>query len=334
MVVKEKEIGTMGEGKHFEYYYGIEAEQFSFYQIARLLIKDKRFKRLSSDAKLLYGLMLDRMSLSMKNGWLDAENRVYIHYTIENIMEDLDCAKATAVKIMSELDSKKGIGVIEKKRQGLGRPDIIYVKNFAVVEEQTGEVNDTVGSCGISEVQNLNFKKYKRKNSGGSEDETTVVQELNGNNNNNSYTEKSYINLSSHVDSNMNLRIKGITIDNEMDADLDYVQIVKENLEYDCFMQDRKWKDRALYEELFQLICDVVCVERKSIRIEGQEYPYEVVKARFLKLNSLHLLYVIQCMQNSTSKIGNIKGYMLTALYNAPNTMKHYYQQAVLSEVL
>ena len=159
---------------------------------------------------------------------------------------------------MAELDSKKGIGLIEKKRQGLGRPDIIYVKNFAVVEEQTGEVNDTAGGYGISKVQNLNFKKYKRKNSGGSEDETTVVQELNGNN---SYKEKSYINLSSHVDSNMNLRIKGITIDNEMDADLDYVQIVKENLEYDCFMQDRKWKDRDLYEELFQLICDVVCVE-------------------------------------------------------------------------
>ena len=126
----------MDKETHFEYYYGIEAEQFSFYRIPRLLIKDKRFKGLSSDAKLLYGLMLDRMSLSMKNGWLDAENRVYIHYTIENIMDDLDCAKATAVKIMAELDSKKGIGLIEKKRQGLGRPDIIYVKNFAVVEER------------------------------------------------------------------------------------------------------------------------------------------------------------------------------------------------------
>lgn len=98
-------------------------------------------------------------------------------------------------------------------------------------------------------------------------------------------------------------------------------------------MQDRKWKDRDLYAELFQSICDVVCVERKSIRIEGPEYLHEVVKARFLKLNSSHLLYVIQCMQNTTSKIGNIKGCMLTALYNAPNTMKHYYQQAVLSEM-
>ena len=256
----------MDKGNHFEYYYGIESEQFSFYRIPRLLIKDKRFKGLSSDAKLLYGLMLDRMSLSMKNGWLDAENRVYIHYTIENIMEDLDCAKATAVKIMAKLDSKKGIGLIEKKRQGLGRPDIIYVKNFAVVESR-GKIHN------------------------------------------------------------------GVTIDDGMDEVMDYVQIVKENIEYDCFMQDKKWKDRDLYEELFQLICDVVCVERKTIRIEGQEYPYEVVKARFLKLNSSHLLYVIQCMQNTTSKIGNIKGYMLTALYNAPNTMKHYYQQAVLEHV-
>ena len=298
----------MNKENHFEYYYGIEAEQFSFYRIPRLLIKDKRFKGLSSDAKLLYGLMLDRMSLSMKNGWLDAENRVYIHYTIENIMEDLDCAKATAVKIIAELDSKKGIGLIKKKRQGLGRPDIIYVKNFASIESK-GMINGIVGGDDISEVQNLNFKKYKSKKSDGIEDETIEVQELDGNYNNRSYTEKSKIHLS-------------------------YVQMVKENIEYECFMQDEKWKDRELYEELFQLICDVVCVNRRTIRIEGQDYPYEIVKSRFLKLSSSHLLYVIQSMQNTTSKIGNIKGYMLTALYNAQNTMKHYYQQAVLSEML
>ena len=155
----------MDKGNHFEYYYGIEAEQFSFYRIPRLLIKDKRFKGLSSDAKLLYGLMLDRMSLFMKNGWLDTENRGYIHYTIENIMEDLDCAKATAVKIMAELDSKKGMGLIEKKRQGLGKPDIIYVKNFAVVQGE-GLVGDrTDNICDVLGGQNLNFKKCKKQTS-------------------------------------------------------------------------------------------------------------------------------------------------------------------------
>lgn len=85
----------MGKQIQFDYYYGIEAEQFSFYRVPRLLIKDERFKGLSSDAKLLYGLMLDRMSLSMKNGWLDEENRAYIIYTLDNVMEDLGCAKAT-----------------------------------------------------------------------------------------------------------------------------------------------------------------------------------------------------------------------------------------------
>ena len=86
----------------------------------RMLIKDENFKGLSSDAKLLYGLMLDRMSLSIKNGWFDNDNRAYIIYTIDNIMEDLGCGKDKAVKVVAELDQKKGIGLIEKVRRGLG----------------------------------------------------------------------------------------------------------------------------------------------------------------------------------------------------------------------
>ena len=97
----------MSDGMVFDYYYGIEAEQFSFYRVPRLLIKDERFKGLSSDAKLLYGLMLDRMALSMKNGWFDEENRVYIYYTQEDIMDDLGCAREKSTKVIAELDSKK-----------------------------------------------------------------------------------------------------------------------------------------------------------------------------------------------------------------------------------
>jgi hypothetical protein len=101
------------------------------------LIKDDRFKNLSSDAKLLYGLMLDRMSLSMKNGWMDNQNRAYIIYTVDNIMSDLGCGKEKAVKVLAELDANKGIGLIEKVRRGLGKPDIIYVKNFATINENS-----------------------------------------------------------------------------------------------------------------------------------------------------------------------------------------------------
>lgn len=103
----------------FEYFYDNEAEQFSFYRIPKLLFKDKIFKSISTDAKVLYGLMLDRMGLSLKNRWLDDENRVYIIYTLQDIMDDFDCADQKATKLLKELDTKNGIGLIERKRQGL-----------------------------------------------------------------------------------------------------------------------------------------------------------------------------------------------------------------------
>lgn len=163
----------MGDTINFDYYYGIEAEQFSFYRVPRLLIKDERFKGLSSDAKLLYGLMLDRMSLSMKNGWLDDENRAYIIYTVDAIMEDLGCSKPTCTKIMRELDSDNGIGLIEKKRRGLGKPDIIYVKNFASVPDEKEPSNPDVST----EVKDFNFNKQKNLTSGSKKIELQEVKE-------------------------------------------------------------------------------------------------------------------------------------------------------------
>ena len=115
---------------YYPYYYGGEGEQFSFYRIPRLLITDEYFRNISTDAKLLYGLMLDRMSLSLKNGWTDDQGRVYIYFPIEEVMELLHCKSEKATRLMAELDSKKGIGLIERVRQGQGKPSIIYVKNF------------------------------------------------------------------------------------------------------------------------------------------------------------------------------------------------------------
>lgn len=139
---------------NFEYYYGHEAEQFTFYRIPKLLIKDKRFSGISSDAKMLYGLMLDRMQLSVKNGWIDEVNRVYIIYTVEQIMEDLCCCKEKAIKILSELNGQKGIGLIEKIRRGLGKPDIIYVKNFVIQDDEMDE-NDSDLHDSHSEEQEI-----------------------------------------------------------------------------------------------------------------------------------------------------------------------------------
>lgn len=123
----------------FQYFYGTQADQYSFYRIPKALFQDEYFRCLSSDAKILYGLMLDRMSLSIKNQWFDAENRAYIYFSIEDIMELLNCGRNKAIKSLQELDSETGIGLIEKKRQGFGKTNIIYVKSFVMKEEITKE---------------------------------------------------------------------------------------------------------------------------------------------------------------------------------------------------
>lgn len=112
------------------YFYGHEAEQYSFYRIPKQLISDSRFRNVSTDAKLLYGLMLGRMGLSMKNGWLDEQGRVYIFFVLDEIQDLLQCGHEKAVKLLAELDSEKGIGLIERVKQGQGKPTIIYVKQF------------------------------------------------------------------------------------------------------------------------------------------------------------------------------------------------------------
>lgn len=355
-----------------DYYYGIEAEQFSFYRVPRILIKDERFKCLSSDAKLLYGLMLDRLSMSMKNGWFDEENRAYIVYALDNVMEDLGCSKPTCIKIIRELDAENGIGLIERKRRGLGKPDIIYVKNFATLEAEEkpeSEPGDTASTDVSTEVKNFNFKREKNftseskedeppevkdfdfkekreftsesksaeipevkkfdfkreKNftSGGKETELQEVKNPAPNYNNNNYNNNSYnnpINQSENSD--------GDRMD-EMDSANAYMEIIKENIEYEHHMKYAQYSEKDLYQELYDVICEIVCVKHKTVRIGGDEYPYELVKSKFLKLNSSHLDYVISCMRNTTTKINNIKAYMVTALYNAPSTISHYYQQEV-----
>ena len=338
----------MGEPLKFDYYYGVEAEQFSFYRVPRLLIKDERFRGLSSDAKLLYGLMLDRMSLSMKNGWLDDENRAYIIYTVDNMMEDLGCAKATCAKVIKELDSDNGIGLIEKKRRGLGKPDIIYVKNFAAVSDINPE-NTAANADKSTEVQNLNFKKFNNYTSGSSETELAEVQksdpnytdynytdysQTENNQTNNNYTDMSDTNpinqsvgsMDSKGTQEKDNRIDGIDAIDETDA---YMALIRDNLEYEHHMKYDQYGDKEMYEEIYETVCDVVCVKRKTIRINGEDYPYELVKSRFLKLNSSHVEYVMGCMKGTVTKIVNIRAYLITALYNAPSTMNHYYQQEV-----
>ena len=171
------------------------------------------------------------MSLSVKNGWFDDENRAYIYYTTENIMDDLGCARATCAKVIAELGSKKGIGLIEKKRQGLGKPDIIYVKNF-VGAEQTSE----------PEITEKNLDVF------------TEVQKVNPNYNKQNHTNMSYNNTINQSESEK--RQSQIDVMDDVNA---YIELIKENIEYDHHMQYDDWQNKELYNELFEVICDIVC---------------------------------------------------------------------------
>lgn len=388
---------VMEEGLKFDYYYGVQSEQFSFYRIPRLLIKDQHFKGLSSDAKLLYGLMLDRMALSMKNHWLDNENRAYIIYSISNVMDDINCSKPTCVKIMKKLDS---FGLIERKRKGLGKPDIIYVKNFAVLEdsqEQDEESSDSADTfeenkpvmsnenitsegkqdelpevkdfnfnneayglemveteeifkekeqispnvgvnSGISkkselpEVKDFNFWNEKTLTSGGKESLPLEVKNLAPNYNNNNYDNQSYNYINQSYQSNLSSQADQACkdeIDTIGNTDA-YIQQIKKNLDYDFYMtNDVAYMDKDLLKELFVIICDVVCTKSETIKISGYVYSCDYVRSKFLRLTSNHVMYVMDCIKNTTTKIANIKAYLLVALFNAPSTIDHYYQQEV-----
>lgn len=173
---------------NFEYFYGTEAEHFIFFRIPKVLITDSRFKVMSTDSKLLYGLMLDRMGLSNRNGWVDEHNRVYIIYTMEEIIEDMGCARQKAAKLLDELDNI--VGLIERKRQGLGKPNIIYVKNFIYSEEirfenQNSESMNTINQ----EVPKSNSRKYDNQTSRSMNVESQEVPKSNGNNTNTNNTD-------------------------------------------------------------------------------------------------------------------------------------------------
>ena len=300
------------------YFYGREADQYSFYRIPKLLFTEEYFKKISVEAKVLYGLMLDRMSLSMKNQWFDTEGRAYIYYSLEDIMDAMGCSNKKAISIMKELDIESGIGLIEKKRQGQGKPTMIYLKQFMIQDAQKCNNYISGEKSAISEVKNLHVLKCKNVMSRSEEFTHPEVKKLHTNKNNINNTELSNTE-SNHIISGND----GMGFDVEA-----YTEIIKENIELDILLERYPY-DRELLTGIFDLILETVLCKNKSIIVASSEYPAELVRSKFLKLNMFHVEYAMDCMRKNTSKIHNIKKYLLAALFNAPSTISGYYQAEV-----
>ena len=284
----------------YDYFYGEQAEQFAFYRIPKVLFSKDKFWSVSADAKLLYGILLDRMNLSAKNGWLDESGRVYIIFTIEEIKESLGCAEKKAVKLLDELEKKAEL--IERKRQGLGKPNLIYVKNF------------------ISGSVERQFLNCQNDNSAISQNTIQDLSKVQGNNTDIKNTDLS--------DTNSIFPSVDCGKDNGNEEYRQYYQYFYEQLGIEYLKKDYPY-DLGILESILELVVETVCTKRQIIRIGGDDRPVEVVKSRFMKLDSEHIRYVLDCFKENTTKIRNIRQYMLATLYNAPTTIGSYFDALV-----
>lgn len=279
----------------FDYFYGEQSNLFSFYRVPKILFTEDKFWNISTDAKLLYGILLDRMNLSAKNGWVDELGRVYIIFTIEEIKSSLGCAEKKAVKLLNELENK--CGLIERKRIGLGKPNYIYVKNF---------VDNSV---------ERKFLNCQKDNSGAVK--KTIPELLKAQGNNTDMNDTDY----SDTDPILSSDFAGRDMEEDKDAEFQsYYQYFYNELEMDYLFREFPYEKEVL-ESILDILVETVCSKRKLIRIASDDKPVEVVRSRLMKLNSEHIRYVINSFKESSTRIRNPKQYALTALYNAPVTM-------------
>ena len=326
----------MPSNLNLDYYYGTEADQYSFYRIPKTLLTDPRYKSVSIEAKVLYGLLLDRMSLSVKNNWMDIEKRIYIYFTLENVMCIMDCGHNKAVKLFAELDRT---GLIERIKQGQGRPTRIYVKNFILPPlpapapepeppqpPEDGETSSFGKSAPVQELLTSQTGKPALPKTGSLDFPKGAANKTEKNK-----TELNDTDPSIHPPapappaSPPAGRPKSRMRMDEMDR---YRELIKENIDFDLLLQEHPYDEETL-EGYVELMVEVCCSRRDFIRIAGEEMPTGVVKSRFLKLNHEHIAYVLDSLSQNTTLVKNIKAYTLAALYNAPTTISQYYASLV-----
>ena len=315
----------------FDYFYGNEAEQFTFYRIPKILVTSPTFKRVSDSAKLLYGLMLDRMGLSIRNGWVDDENRAYIFFTTNDVMEQMCCGTEKATKLLAELDAEKGIGLIERKKQGQGKPAIIYLKKFYISENNDRDLR--LSETEIPDFRKSKVKTFENRNPRLSEVESADFRESKSNYNKYNNTESSDTEIISYPINRGNENNspplptpKGIDAIRWIENRRKYEKLIKKNIDYDIISERYS---KAWLDEIVAIMVDVVCSDEPTIRINKQEYPHEVVKSRFLKIDSSHIEYIDFALRSNTSDVRNIRAFLITTIYRSFETADNWFSAKV-----
>lgn len=312
----------------FDYFYGNEAEQFTFYRIPKILVTSLHFKKISDSAKLLYGLMLDRMSLSIRNGWLDDDNRAYIFFTTNDVMEQMCCGTEKATKMLAELDSEKGIGLIERVKQGQGRPAIIYLKKFYDIEDK-----DTTSQSSTSKNENQAFEESKNKTFENrktrlSEIESQEFRKSKCNYNNINYTDINYI-YPINQDS-YNIQNSDQTEERWIDGYTKTVEEIKKQIDYDYLIN---YAERDIVDEVVNIMAEVMTVPRPKYKIEGDFIEYNAVVNKFRQITAQKLEICLLAYSRKIQRIKNPKAYWISTLYNIPLTSGIVLQNMINSDI-
>ena len=309
----------------FDYYYGVEAEQFIFVRVPKVLFTDKEhFGSLSNEAKLLYGLLLERMSLSRKNNWIDKHNRVYIIFPVEEIEEILDVGHEKALNLLKELDDQSGIGLVKKKRRGLGLPSILYVKNFIVKGEKSTDYVPTSRSTEneFQEVGKTDLQKSENQTSANLKNRLLEVRNSDPNNTDINNTDMSYtynqsINPPCFGFQNFSPGTDGLI--DEIDRNT-VEEEVKKQIDYDCLISHPDSSVVQMAEEIKDLMVDVLCGER-SVVSEGKRVSEETARAAYRKITFDHVQYVMKSLVSYPDKISRIDRFLTVSLFNSVYTL-------------
>ena len=344
----------------FNYYYGSQADQFSFIRIPRVMLTEEAFSEVSLHAKVLYSVLLDRMSLSRKNGWLDDENRVFIIYQIGEIQEDLGFTRRKAMELLAELEK---FGLLEKKRRGHGLPNILYVKSFmtgisspGTAASKTGTSDGLPAEFRSDETCTSAPKKHPPRGAeiGTLEVQKTALHEVQisalqevqktaplKNKTKINQTEENHI-KSNHISgadaqasgtakghTDWETRSDAIRFDNS-DCSLaeEYRSLIIDHLSFEDLLKAHPY-DHELLLGILDLIVETVLSRNEYTLIASEMYPTELVRSKFLKLGYWHIEYVLNSLEANTTKVRNIKKYLLASLFNAPSTIEGYYKAEI-----
>lgn len=261
-------------------------------------------------------MLLDRMSLSAKNGWYDDQSRVYIYYTADEIRADMGRGNDKALKLLSELDTKKGVGLIERIKQGQGKPTKIYVKRFTTRELPADTAESSPPCPDTGRGADIDFSDFQTSEKSMSRPRQSRCADL-------GKTDASYPNRNKPEFSYPNPSIRS----HEME--MERCECRKEVMEQINYVDLQKSYPYDDVDCLLELIVDTLCSTAATMRIGGDILPASAVKERYRQLDAEHIRYVIDGLRQTTTQIRNIRAYLLTTLYNAPLTMGPYYSAAV-----